>query len=52
MTIVSSKCASQQTTQCIRVKTKGWGHCRGQTYESLFQRKIYSQFSNTAENVE
>jgi hypothetical protein len=39
----SSKCASRQDTQCAIVKTKGWGHCRGQTYKSLFQRQIYSQ---------
>jgi hypothetical protein len=42
-TLDSSKCASRQDTQCLIVKTKRWGHCRGQTYKSLFQRQIYSQ---------
>jgi hypothetical protein len=42
-TLDSSKCASRQDTQCAIVKTEGWGHCRGQTYKSLFQRQIYSQ---------
>jgi hypothetical protein len=41
----SSKCASRQNTQCAIVKTEGWGHCRGQTYKSLFQRQIYCQIS-------
>jgi hypothetical protein len=44
-TLDSSKCASRQDTQCAVVKTEGWGHCRGQTYISLFQRQIYSQIS-------
>jgi hypothetical protein len=44
-TLDSSTCASRQDTQCAIVKTKGWGHCRGQTYRSLFQRQIYSQIS-------
>jgi hypothetical protein len=42
-TLDSSNCASRQDTQCAIVKTEGWGHCRGQTYKSLFQRQIYSQ---------
>jgi hypothetical protein len=45
-TLDSSKCASRQGTQCPIVKIKGWGHYRGQTYKSLFQRKIYSEISN------
>jgi hypothetical protein len=44
-TLDSSKCASRQDTQCAVVKTKGWSHCRGQTYKSLFQRQIYCQIS-------
>jgi hypothetical protein len=40
MTLDSSICASRQDTQCAIVKTKGWGHCRGQTYKSLFQSQI------------
>jgi hypothetical protein len=36
------KCASRRDTQCAVVKTEGWGHCRGQTYKSLFQGQIYS----------
>ena len=47
MTLIhSSKCASRQNTKHAIVKTKGWGHCRGQTYKSLFQRQIYSQIWN------
>jgi hypothetical protein len=45
-TLDGLKCPSQQDTQCAIVKAKGWGHCRGQTYKSLFQRQIYSQISN------
>jgi hypothetical protein len=41
-TLHSSKCASRKDTQCAVVKTMGWGHCRAQTYISLFQRQIYS----------
>jgi hypothetical protein len=44
-TLDSSKCASRQDTQCAIVKIKGWGHYRGQTYKSFFQRQIYSQIS-------
>jgi hypothetical protein len=41
----SSKCASRQDTQCALIKTKGWGHCRGPAYKTMFQRQIYSQIS-------
>jgi hypothetical protein len=44
-TLDSSKCASRQDTQYAIVKIERWGHCRGQTYKSLFQRQIYSQIS-------
>jgi hypothetical protein len=44
-TLYSSKCASRQDAQCAVVKTEGWGHYRGQTCDSLFQRQIYSQIS-------
>jgi hypothetical protein len=44
-TLDNSKCASRQDTQCAVLKTERWGHCRGQTYKSLFQRQIYSQIS-------
>jgi hypothetical protein len=45
-TLNSSNYASRQDTQCAIVKNEGWGHCRGQTYKSLFQRQIYSQIWN------
>jgi hypothetical protein len=45
ITLVGSKCASRQDTQCTMVKTKEWGHFRGQIYKSLFQRQIYTQIS-------
>jgi hypothetical protein len=52
MTLDSSKCASRQDTQCAVVKTKGWGHCRGQTYKVCFKGKFTAKFPSTAENVE
>jgi hypothetical protein len=48
-TLYSSKFASRRDTQCAIVKTKGWGHCRSQTYNSLFRRQIYAKSQSTAE---
>jgi hypothetical protein len=48
----ASKYASWQDTQDVMVKAKGWGHCRGQTYKSLFPGQFTAKFLSTVENVE